>query len=83
MRHANKLLTVLVLAFAIPLLYAGAYLALVRNKTEAGITTWDEAYGKWTCEPHYAVGGSFAERFFRPAFLLDRQLRPRYWSMPV
>lgn len=83
MRHANTLLAVLVIVVVVPLVYAGAYLAVVRHKDAEGVSHWDDGAGGWTCAPHYRVGGALAERFFRPAFLVDRRLRPTYWSMPV
>jgi hypothetical protein len=56
-----------------PVLYVATYLALV----EPVLSDEDER------GPRYGFGGVFVERFFAPAHAIDRQLRPKVWTVPI
>jgi hypothetical protein len=61
---------------ALPLLYIGAYLALMDGESLRSISFATVSHDRYT---HYRFGGDFAEWVFAPANHLDRFLRPKYW----
>ena len=72
----KRLTIVLATLAAIPLLYVGAYLALVR----AVPVTMMEGDGPWPKVPSYRFGGEMANGLFTPVQAADARIRPRYWK---
>lgn len=62
----------MVVVLMLPVIYAGAYLALVERPRLA-----DPYFPK---SARYRLGGEFSETFFAPLNSMDRQLRPSYWE---
>lgn len=81
MRHANKVLTALIVAVILPVAYFGAYLALVSKRHESGML-WVQAPDYTLYVPHYRLGGRALETVFLPAHKLDLKLRPELWAVP-
>ena len=70
----NATLTLAAIAL-LPLLYVGAYLALVqRTEERLGYT------GRFRF-PYYRVGGETAKRIFAPLHEVDQRVRKRYWGL--
>ena len=82
MLHANKVLWVVIVFVAIPLLYVMAYL----SSMTAVITTKGLTYegvrpqGFTVFRAEYSFGGLAAELFFIPANWLDHKIRPGFWQ---
>jgi len=78
MRHANKVLGVMVAVLVGAALYAAAYLADMELSYDLTPT-----YGNVPMlqpVPDYRIGGSFAEMVFTPAHRVDVWLRPDMWT---
>jgi hypothetical protein len=58
-----------------PLLYGGAYLAMVKppNSNNDGTSSTIQI------DPAYRFGGRASEIFFYPAYWADQWMRPGYW----
>jgi hypothetical protein len=66
-----------VLAIALPLAYAGSYLALVDIRVVRVIDSGVEFEGQFL---RYRFGGELAESVFYPLNQVDRWLRPEKWQ---
>jgi hypothetical protein len=65
---------------AIPLLYAGAYLALVIPSKYEIDPARQDGLSLWETRDIYRLGGESSERFFWLANELDRRVRPTTWA---
>lgn len=80
-KRAYFAFVVLIALLLAPVAYVGSHLALIRPNVWAGTDAVVQANGKLIVfkTPAYRVGGTIAQKFFSPAYLLDRSLRPRRW----
>lgn len=83
MRNAAPVLTISALALllvALPLLYFGAYYALLNGRVEVG-TMEDTDFIVWEDDtPSYRQEGEMLESFFHLANEVDKRLRPGEWK---
>ncbi|HVV99701.1 MAG TPA: hypothetical protein VHB77_05155 [Planctomycetaceae bacterium] len=62
-------------------LYVAAYYATVQPGLSLGSRR--DTLHTLTYQPHYGRLGGAGELLFRPVHLVDRQLRPAYWSEQI
>lgn len=72
-KRSSAVWVVVAAVFMLPVLYFGSYLALMQPGSFA-------LGGTFTKYADYRYGGLYAARFFYPAHLLDRRIRPAYWQ---
>ena len=78
MRHANKVLGVLVLAVVLlGIGYVLAYGLMLDNSPEAQLRN------VWSGEPSYRWQSAMANTLFAPVHWLDRQVRPERWRSKI
>jgi len=79
----NKLLLVLVIGVAVPLLYFGAYVVsanvVIQSRTEP--IFGHKRVGRVEFMVEYPYGSELTETIFAPAHWIDRKLRPGFWSV--
>jgi hypothetical protein len=82
MRHVNKVLLVVIVFVAVPLLYFAAYMSsMTAVITTKGITyEGPRSQGFIVFRPEYSFSGLTAEVFFLPANWLDHKIRPEFWQ---
>jgi hypothetical protein len=66
---------VLAVLAALPLLYVGAYLALVQRTEPDFGGTGELRFA------YYRVGGETAKHVFAPLHAIDQRLRKRHWGL--
>jgi hypothetical protein len=83
MRHVNKVLLLLIVLVAVPLLYFAAHMSsmtvVVRTKGLTYESVRPQEY--MVFGPEYRFGGLMSELFFLPANWLDRKIRPGFWQI--
>jgi hypothetical protein len=76
--RCNWITLILLVSLAVPLLYFGSYLALVRPPLDPLSLNGS---GSWPMIEHYRFGGKTVEAFFQPANLIDRKIRWDHWRL--
>jgi hypothetical protein len=75
----KRLTIILAVLAAMPLLYVGSYLLLVKAERPFNVAL--SGPGPFPIrKPTYRLGGSFAATVFAPLHATDKQVRPQYWS---
>jgi hypothetical protein len=82
MRHVNKILLIVIIFIAIPLLYFAAYSLSVRAviRTKGLTYEGEKPRGFVVFGPEYRCGGTAAELIFAPANWLDHRIQPEFWQ---
>ena len=79
MSYVNKVLAVIAAFVVLPLLYGGAYLAMLDSRAAQSVPSGYH-HRRVDYHPTYHFGAEFSRTFFYPANKVDAILRPKQWE---